>query len=99
MKNAQTYELKAEIEGNVTERFGRMEITRNRARMKKKEKEMKDAETYTATDDKSFNSKMNTEGIIDKTQRRSKTAKRNKAKDDDIGKYKPVRFSRPTKSP
>ena len=99
MKNAQTYELKAEIEVKVTERFGRMEITRNRARMNKKAEEMKDAKTYTATDDKSFNSKMNTEDIIDKTQRKSKTAKRTKAKHDDTGKYKPVRFSRPTQSP
>ena len=91
MKNAQTYELKAQIKGKVTERFGRMDITRNRARMNKKEEEMKDAETYTATDDKSFNSKMNTEDIIDKTQRKSKTTKTSKAKDD-AGKYKPVRF-------
>ena len=99
IKNAQTYELKAEIEGKVTERFGRMEITRNRARMNKKEEEMKDAQTYTATVDKSFNSKMNTEDSIGKTHKKRQTAKRSKAKDDDAEKYKPVRFSRLTQSP
>ena len=92
INDVQKTELKAEIEDN--QRIGRVGITRNQTRMNKRKEEMKDTQTYTATEDKSFKHEAETEeNTIDKRERKRKAAERSKVKDADTEKDKPVRFS------